>query len=185
RVRLPAMERELLGRLLTGQIAAAERRVRDDLRPAIAGVLDEVGLVPANAAEKISRNKLVEELLDRVCERGFIRMGDLRDALARNGLKLPDLSGPVEWVRGDALIRANRLLALRLDGVYRRGEIYLRGLQRFSSLAFGTRLGRFLTRYVALPFGGAFIVLEGVHHLLAAVEDGIALLAGHFAHLRA
>src|SRR5262249_47855777 len=50
------------------------------------------------------------------------------------------------------------------DGVYRAGEVYLRGLQRLSALAFGTRPGRFLTRYVAIPFGGAFVILNGLGH---------------------
>ena len=40
-----------------------------------------------------------------------------------------------------------------LDGVYRRGEIYLRWLQRLSSAAFGTSVGRFLTLFLVLPFG--------------------------------
>ena len=38
--------------------------------------------------------------------------------------------------------------------------------QRLSSLAFGTPLGRFLTRYVAIPFGGAYLALEGIYHLI-------------------
>src|SRR5205807_836257 len=62
------------------------------------------------------------------------------------------------------------------DGVYRRGEVYLRGLQRLSSLAFGTRPGRFLTRYVALPLGGAFFILEGLQHL---VEPMARLFVSH------
>ena len=32
----------------------------------------------------------------------------------------------------------------------------MRGLQKLSSLLFGTSLGRFLTRYLILPFGAAF-----------------------------
>jgi hypothetical protein len=171
--------------LLRHEIEAAERRARSEMRPILHEVLDEVGLQPANLPEKIGRDKAMEELLDQACARGFLRMGDLRDALARNRLKLPDLSGPVEWLRGDPLIRANRLLALRLDGVYHRGEIYLRWLQRLSALAFGTRLGRFLTRYLALPFGGAFIILEGVHHLYKAVEGAAHFLTGRTAALRA
>ena len=92
-------------------------------------------------------------------------MGDLRDALARNQVKLPDLAGPLELFAGDRLLRANRRLSVALDGIYHRGEVYMRWLQRLSSLAFGTRLGRFLTQYVALPFGGAFVILKGVDHL--------------------
>src|SRR5262249_22183550 len=62
-----------------------------------------------------------------------------------------------------------RRFAESLDGVYRRGEIYLRWLQRLTSVAFGTPFGRFLTLYFALPFGGAFVILEGLQHLLRIV----------------
>src|SRR5207253_1856339 len=41
----------------------------------------------------------------------------------------------------------------------------LRGLLRFSALAFGTPAGRFLTRYLALPYGGAYIALKGLQHM--------------------
>src|SRR5205814_1221217 len=94
--------------------------------------LVRIGLRPQNFPERIGESKLIEELLDRITERGFLNMSDLRDALARNQLKLPDLSGPHEFFRGDPLIRANRELALGGAGVYRRGEFYLRWLQRGS-----------------------------------------------------
>ena len=89
--------------------------------------------------------------------RGFLRIGDLRDAIARNRVKLPDLRGPGELVRGDPLIRANEWLAVRLDGVYRRGEVYMRLLQRGCSLFFGTRPGRWFSKYVRAA------VRRGVH----------------------
>src|ERR1019366_4822269 len=76
------------------------------------------------------------------------------------------LHGPGEFFLGDPLIRANRKLAITLDGVYRRGEIYLRWLQRLSSVAFGTLIGRFITLYLILPFGCAFLALEGVQHIV-------------------
>jgi hypothetical protein len=53
--------------------------------------------------------------------------------------------------------------------VYRRGEVYLRWLQRLSALAFATQAGRFLTTFAALPFGGAFVALEGLQHLVGPV----------------
>src|SRR5262245_2041563 len=138
-------------------VHVAEDKARAALRPEIVGTLDAVGLVPGSVADRLSRDKLVEELLDTACVRGFLRIGDLRDAIARNRVKLPDLSGVGELVRGDPLIRANRELAVRLDRVYRRGEVYMRLLQRGCSVFFGTPGGRWLTRYVALPFGGAYI----------------------------
>ena len=98
-----------------------------------------MGLTPQNLPERVARKKLVEELLDQIGERGFLTMGDLRDAISRNNLKLPDLSEAARFLRGDQLLRADRKLALALDGVYRRGEFYLRWMQRLSSLGFGTR----------------------------------------------
>ena len=155
-----------------------EQKAREDLRPELHSVLLDVGLVPHTTVERISYEKMVEELLDAACSRGFLRMSDLRDAIARNRVKLADLSGVREWLAGDALLQANSKLPIRLDGVYRRGEIYMRMLQRGCSLFFGTRLGRAFTRFVALPFGGAFILLEGLHHMVDAGEGAIDWLTG-------
>src|SRR5439155_7133050 len=99
--------------------------VCDDLGPVVRRVLDDAGFRPANLPERLARDKFVAELLDHVCERGFLRFGDLRDAVARNQLKMPDLAGPGELVRGDSLLRADARLGEELDGVYRRGEVYL------------------------------------------------------------
>jgi hypothetical protein len=164
--RLPEEERRRLAGLIQAAIHHSEQRLRDRLRVHALHALEEVGLTLGNFAESVARDKLVEELLDRVVERGFLQIGDLRDAIARNRLKLSDLSTPSEFLVGDKLIKANRQFAYDLDGVYRRGEIYLRWLQRLSSAAFGTRVGRFLTRYVALPIGGAFVALEGFGHIV-------------------
>jgi hypothetical protein len=192
-VRIPEEVRRRLVRLLLDAVHHAEEHLRDRLRPVMRQALDGVGLVPGNVAEQVARDKLIEELIDRVIDRNFLTLGDLRDALARNRLKLPDLgrfreavaSDPPpagsgwlctfarrcwQWCRavptavrefflGDHLIRVNRQLASDLDGVYRRGEVYLRWLQRLSSLAFGTSLGRLLTLYVLLPFGCSLALL--------------------------
>jgi hypothetical protein len=118
--------------------------------------------------EEVARDKLVAELLDRVCERGYLRIGDLRDAVARNRLKLGDLEGVSAFIGGDALLRADTRLAYALDGVYRRGEFYLRWIHRFVGLFFGTPWGRALTLYLAVPFGGAFLTLmfaEELRHM--------------------
>ena len=165
-VRLPEADRKPSLDLLHAAISRQEERLRDRFRPLLAASLDESGLRPASYAERVVRDKLIEELLDRVVDRGFLTIGDLRDAVARNRLKLADLRGPGEFFLGDPLIRTNRKLAITLDGVYHRGEIYLRWLQRFSSVAFGTLIGRFLTLYLVLPFGGAFVALEGVQHIV-------------------
>jgi hypothetical protein len=164
--RLPAVRvtpdaRPALVELLHAALFEAERQLRDRLRPLIEGVLTDVTLRPANLPERVARDKLVEELLDRVTDRGFLNLGDLRDAISRNQLKMPDLSGPREWFGGDPLLRANRELAVRAPGIYRRGEVYLRWLQRLSAAAFGTWAGRLLTLHLLLPFGGAFLAIEG------------------------
>jgi hypothetical protein len=165
-IRLAESDRQAVARLLHQAVSRTEERLRDQLRPPLATALEQVGLCPGNFPERVARDKLVEELLDLVVERGYLTMGDLRDAVSRNNLKLPDLSGPDEFFLGDRLIRTNRRLAVALDGVYRRGEIYLRWLQRLSSVVFGTRVGRFLTRYLILPFGVAFVTIEGSLHLV-------------------
>ena len=169
---------EALDRLLEDAAHRSESGARNDLRPDLAAVLDEVGLAPESVAGRRSREKLVEELLDGICTRGFFRIGDLRDAIARNRVKLPDLRGPGELVRGDPLIRANERLPFRLDGVYRRGEVYMRLLQRGCSVFFGTPAGRRFSMYVALPFGGAFILLEAIGHLYEAGKGAVNWLSG-------
>ncbi len=166
--RLPDDARSKLSRLLKRAIHRAETRLRDRFRPKITAALVATGFTARNLPEQITVEKLIEELLDRVVARGFLAMGDLRDALSRNNRKLPDLAGPLEFFGGDRLLKADAELAEGLDGVYRRGEIYLRGLQRLSSLAFGTRTGRFLTRYLALPYGGTAVILEGLQHIVVA-----------------
>jgi hypothetical protein len=178
--RLPEAERRQLSELLREAVHHSEERLRDRFRPLVAGALAEVGMKPQNYPEQVALNKLTEELLDRISDHGFLNMGHLRDALSRNQLKLPDLAGVGEFLHGDRLLLLDRKLAVALDGVYHRGEIYLRGLQRLSSLAFGTRVGRFLTRYVALPFGGAFVVLEGLQHLVGPL---VAHATGEHVHL--
>ena len=57
----------------------------------------------------------------------------------------------------------------------------MRALQRGCSLFFGTRPGRLFTLYAALPFGGAFIFLEAVHHMIEAASGLIHWIAGKIA----
>jgi hypothetical protein len=168
-VGLPEPDRVRLLELFRAAVSCHEEQLRDRFRPLILTSLEEAGLRPRRYVERVARDKIIEELLDRIVERGFLTLGDLRDALARNRLKLADLSGPGEFLGGDPLLRADRMLAVSLDGVYRRGEIYLRGLQRVSALAFGTAVGRFLTLYLILPLLGAFVVLKGAQELVELV----------------
>jgi hypothetical protein len=172
--RLVEDARRRLTALLQAAVDHAEEKLRDQIRPHLDRALDEVNLAPTNSAERVARDKLVEELLDSVVQKGFLTLGDLRDTLARNRLKLPDLTGPIELVMGDPLLRANRQLAYDVDGIYRRGEIYLRWLQRLSSVFFGNPVGRFLTLFLLLPVGAAFFTLKGI--------DGISEEFHHYLH---
>ncbi|MBN9119217.1 MAG: hypothetical protein J0I06_08660 [Planctomycetes bacterium] len=172
RAGLAEPEQLRLDRLMHHEIHRQEHAIRHAFAPVIVGEITAAGLVPADRVEEVGRDKLVAELLDRVCERGYLRIGDLRDAVARNQLKLPDLTGASEFVGGDPLLRADTRLAYALDGVYRRGEFYLRWIQRFVAVFFGTTWGRALTLYLALPFGGAFLTLmfaEELRHMGAKV----------------
>lgn len=166
-VRLPETQRKQLSELLRKAIVRVESRLRERFRPLLLDALDEVGLRPANFPERIARDKLVEELLDRVAERGFLSIGDLRDALSRNNMKLPDFAGAKDLLYGDPLLKADRRLGDILRGVYRPAEFYLRWLQQLTLLGFGTRVGRIVTKYAAVPFGGAFLVHKGLDHLFA------------------
>lgn len=159
------LRRRLAVVILTA-IERIEERLRIVLRPQLDAALDRVGFRPHNLPERVARKKLTEELLDRAADRGFLGMGDLRDAISRNNLRLPDVANIHDFFRGDRLLRANRQLSLSLDGVYHRGEAYLRFLQRISSLAFGTQTGRFLTLTIAVPFGGAYVILAGIYELI-------------------
>jgi hypothetical protein len=162
-------DRQRLTGLFRQAICHTEEGLRTRFRPVIQDTLQQIGMRPANLPEHVAEHKLIEEILDQIGERGFITMSDLRDAISRNNLKMPDLGGLRELTFGDQLILLNRRLPTVLDGVYRRGEGYFRWLQRASSLAFGTRPGRFLTQYLAIPFGGAFVALEGLQHVLHLV----------------
>jgi hypothetical protein len=164
RVRLSAQGRAELIKLTDGAIALAEARLREFLRPRVEEALVEGGLEPGTAAERVARDKLVEELLDEAVAYGYLTFGALRDAVSRNQMKLNDLSDARDFVQGDQLLRIDRRMEDRLDYVYHRGEIYLRLFHRLSSLFFATDAGRFLTKWLILPFGGAFLILEALDH---------------------
>ncbi|MEZ4312865.1 MAG: hypothetical protein R3F14_32990 [Polyangiaceae bacterium] len=166
-VRLAPADRKLLTKLLDRAGERADDNVRSELRPTILSVLDEVGLRPISTPERVARDKLVEELLDQATHHGFFNMGHVRDALSRNHLKLDDLASASELWKGDALLRADKAFRDKLDGVYRPAEVYMRGLQKVSSVLFGTKIGRGIVLYAILPLGGAFILLEGAGHILA------------------
>jgi hypothetical protein len=166
----PEIRRELSG-LLHAATERAEEILRGQLEPQLRGALEVAGIVPRDPCERVAFHKLTAELLDNIAQRGFLTIGNLRDSLSQGQLKLADLTSPREFFTGDALLRADRRLAATLQGVYQKGPFYLRWLQRVNSLFFGTPVGRWLTKYLALPFGGAFIILKGLHLLGEEVHE--------------
>ncbi len=184
RAQLPEADHTRLEALVLAARHRAEENIRDALRPPLLRALVEVGFRAESAPERVAREKVVEELLDHATARGFLGIGVLRDAISRNQMKMTDLAGPGQLVFGDALLQANSRLSHDLDGVYRGGEIYLRLLQRLSSLAFGTSVGRFLVRYLILPVGAAFVLLEGLGHVVSPVAHILGLIPEGLAEVR-
>jgi hypothetical protein len=174
--RLNDADRQALFGLLKDALNKTEERLRERFRPTLTDALHDAGLRPTSLPEQAALAKTVEELLDRISAPGFLTFGDLRDAIARGHVKLPDLGSPDEYLRGDLLLRLDRRLATLLDGVYRRSEFYIRWLERLTSWMFGTDSGRWLTRNVLLPFGGAFLAAQFlwllVYERWQAASDG-------------
>lgn len=153
--------RKGLQRLLSTALDRLESELRDQFRPILVAAFEDVGLTPANAPEAVAFDKTIDEFLDRILHTGFVTFSELRDTISRNQLKLADLGSAREFVQGDPLLRLDRRLGAALAGVYRPGEIYMGWLERLTALFFGTRTGRFVTRFVFMPFGAALGVVEG------------------------
>jgi hypothetical protein len=172
--RIPAVTIDEVGRrelsdLLHAAADAAEQLLRRRFEALVNETLTAARFIAGSVVERVGFFKLTQELLDGIVDRGFLTLGDLRDAISRNDLKSTDLASAREFFAGDPLLSADRLLAGNLDGVYQRGPFYLRWLQRGTSLAFGIPFGRAMTKYLALPFGLSFLVLmaiEEIAHLL-------------------
>lgn len=180
-LRVPAVSiddagRHELGELLHSAAHAAELILRKRFEPLVAASLNDAGFVPKSVVERVAFRKMTSELLDGIVQRGFLTIGDLRDTISRNQLKMPDLSGPSEFFSGDPLLRADRKFASSLDGVYQRGPFYLRWLQRLTSLTFGIPYGRMFTSYIALPFGLAFLSLMAIEEIAHLVTGFIPSL---------
>lgn len=182
--RISDEDRQGLARLLRSALQGNEAALRARFRPVLHDAFLDVGLRPATLPEEVALAKIIEELLDRIAENGFLSFTDLRDILSRNQLKLPDFRDPHAFWRGDPLLQLDRRLGSLMDGVYHRGEIYLRLLERGSALLFGTRTGRFAMRNLIAPFGGAYLTLgladliqEKVVHKCFDVDVSITYLA--------
>ncbi len=164
-VQIDSEGRRELSDLLHSAADAAEHILRKRMEPLVAQALNEAGFVPSSVVERVAFHKMTHELLDGVVQRGFLTIGDLRDTISRNQLKMPDLVDSREFASGDPLLRTDKLLASRVDGVYQRGPFYLRWMQRANSLAYGTHYGRLLTKFVFLPFGLSFLTLMAVEEV--------------------
>ena len=160
--RLTDIDRRTLADLLRRALDQAERQLRAKFAPLLTQALHDAGLRPGSLPERAAFEKTVEELLDRISTAGFLSYGDVRDAIARGQMKLPDLNGPNEYFHGDPLLRLDRWLDNKLDGVYRRAEVYTRLLEKMTAFNFGTQTGRWLTRNVTIPFGAAFLAAQFV-----------------------
>ena len=142
------------------------QRLRQPLLPRLGNLLDAVGFLPGDHPQRVARHLLQEELFEMILRRWHLRFTDVRDAVSRNELRLPD-SGWRELVLGDRLAHFDRKARAALPGVYQPGEFYLKGLQQLSAPLFGSALGRSITRLLLLPFGIAFISLEALAYLLS------------------
>ena len=169
-VRLSGVERDRLTLLLEQASHQADSQMRLRIRDPLRDTLLEVGMTPSSFPERIAMDKLVEDALDCISERGYISMGYFRDAVSKNDLKLPDLHGLREAWGGDRLLKADDRLDKVLDGVYRKGDFYLRWIQMISAMFFGTTKGRFATLFLIIPFGGALVLIESIQHIWHKIE---------------
>jgi hypothetical protein len=165
---LSTAEHERLAAAVHDMVERGNTNVRVVMRPRIEAALDAVALHPHNLPERVAEKKLVDELLDQVVAVGRLSIGNLRDAISHNDLKMPDLALH-QLTSGDELLRCDHALSRSLDGVYRRGEGYLRFLQKASSVLFGTPVGRFLSLYIILPLLGSFTVFKGAQEMIELV----------------
>lgn len=128
-----------------------ENQVREAFAPRFFEAMDEADFAPTHLVEKAARSAIVEDMVDRLLQARQLSFGDLRDILARNEMKLPDLNGILGWLKGDPLRRLDKALARRIPGAYRPGEFYTTGLQALSSLFYATSLGRVVLLWAILP----------------------------------
>ena len=118
-------QRRQLALLLHDAIVRVESRLREQLRPKIAAALDEVGLCPQNLPERVARRSWSRNCSTRSCERGFLSMGDLRDAISRNNSEIARTARgasrdflarrPVASRRPQAGVGARRRVSARRD----------------------------------------------------------------------
>ncbi|MEA3640392.1 MAG: sulfite exporter TauE/SafE family protein [Lamprobacter sp.] len=164
----PIAELERFTRLLRSLNQSITDRLDTELTPRLEQAMREADFIPRNHREIVAAQKMKLELLDVIKHRRHLKFTDVRDIVARNILRLPDPTW-AEFFRGDRLRRFDRTAERALPGVYRPGEIYIKGLQQLGAPLFGTPLGRDILRYLLLPFGGSFLVLKSLDLLIALI----------------
>ncbi len=173
----PMDELERYSRLLRTLNRSITDRLDTELTPRIEQAMREADFVPRDHREIVAAQKMKLELLDVIKHRRHLKFTDVRDIVARNILRLPDPTWG-EFFRGDRLRRFDRTADRALPGVYRPGEVYIKGLQQLGAPLFGTPLGRDILRYLLLPFGGSYLVLKSLDlliELIPFVEKGFHL----------
>ncbi len=145
------------------------------LQPLLKTIIRTAGFGIGMPRDQVSLDKIIKQIIALVEKKSYFGFSDLRDIIARNDLRLPDPSLKALFF-GDNLIKLHRLLLENLSGIYRGGDFYLTLLQQLSAVLFGNVVGRNLTRFIILPFGIAFLALEGInylYHLLHYVFHGL------------
>ncbi|MBE2295806.1 MAG: sulfite exporter TauE/SafE family protein [Phycisphaerales bacterium] len=140
------------------------QQLRQQIMPRLRDLLDAAGFPANHLRQRVARNAIQEQLLDIIQRHWHLRFSDLRDTVARSSLRLPDPN----WrtlLLGDRLVRFDRQASIALPGVYQPGEFYLMGLQQLSAPLFGTTIGRWITRFILVPFGSAFVGLEALSYM--------------------
>ena len=151
-VRLSGNDRNRLTELIQNAASLSESQMRDRMRPVLYQTLLSVDLVPKSIPEQVAMDKLVDEALDCIADRGYLTMGYLRDAISRNDLKLPDIQEAREVWHGDSLLPADERLDVHLAGAYRRRGVDLGWLQVCRHFFFATRFVRFALLLLIISF---------------------------------
>jgi len=159
-VRVDEADSAALRDIFRGSLATCRDALRDRFQPFLEDALDDVGLQPRHPLERVSRRKLVRELIDRILADGYFSYFDVRDAISRNSLKLPDITERGEWGADDPLLRLDRHLTFKFEGIYQSGQFHAKALQNLTSALFGTHWGRLFWSYVVAPYGIALLLVS-------------------------
>ena len=168
--RIDNSARQSVESLLRTARQSNEAEVRAEIGPVLSEAMVDAGFSPTSHLGKLALGQIVENLIDRILEQGFLTFQNLRDALAVSPVKMPDLADFAQWVRGDELLLLDRRLSSLLEGIYQPSELYGATLERATAAFFGTMTGRFISLYLMFPYLTAFVVVAFIYHLLKTLE---------------